>query len=58
VVKTTHHTKEKNMVEKKSPTMVAAGHKAAKVRALNEKIRHATMVLAGFKAAKVRVQNS
>ena len=46
------------MVAKKSPTMVAAGHKAAKVRALNEKIRHATMVLAGFKAAKVRVQNS
>jgi hypothetical protein len=57
VVKTTHHTKEKVMA-KKSPTMVAAGHKAAKVRVLNEKIRHATMVLAGLKAAKSRIQNS
>jgi len=46
------------MGKKKSPTMVRAGIKAAKIRVLNKKISHATMVLAGLKAAKSRIQNS
>jgi hypothetical protein len=51
-------------MQKKSPTMVRAGHKAAKVRQLNERLTAAEAeyenlkwVIAGLKAAKTRVQN-